>query len=191
MAKGQWTLPLTTEFRCFKHFEFRTGHKELSDFKRGTVIGGHLWHQSIHEISALLDLPSQLHMLLLWSGSALEQQQLSHKSWVLKHVLRKHRLSSIASFTTEFQTASGSSISTQTAHRELHEMSFHGWAAAPKPHITMCNASTGAVYSTLQLDSGAVETRSFGVMNQASVSGSLMGESGFGGWQENANYGNV
>jgi hypothetical protein len=41
---------------------------------------------------------------------------------------------------TEFQTASGSNISTINVRRELHEMGFHGRAAAHKPKITMLNA---------------------------------------------------
>ena len=40
----------------------------------------------------------------------------------------------------EFQTASGSNVSTRTVRRELHEMGLHGRAAADKPKITMCNA---------------------------------------------------
>ncbi|CAI9539746.1 unnamed protein product [Staurois parvus] len=31
--------------------------QELSEFKRGTVIGCHLWNKSIHEISLLLTIP--------------------------------------------------------------------------------------------------------------------------------------
>jgi hypothetical protein len=41
-------------------------------------------------------------------------------------------------FDTEFQTASGSNVSTRTW--ELQVMGFHGQAAAHKPKITMRNA---------------------------------------------------
>ena len=54
-----------------------------------------------------------------------------------------HRMfssSSIATLTTEFQTASESNVSTRSVHRELHEMGLHGRAAAHKPKITMRNA---------------------------------------------------
>jgi hypothetical protein len=48
-------------------------------------------------------------------------------------------LSSVATLTTEFQTASGRDVSTRTVREELHEMGF--WRAAPhKPKITMHNA---------------------------------------------------
>ena len=58
---------------------------------------------------------------------------------VLKRVLRKNHLSSVATLTTEFQTASGNN-STITVCWELHEMVFHGQAAEHKPKITMRNA---------------------------------------------------
>ncbi|CAI9624362.1 unnamed protein product [Staurois parvus] len=36
----------------------RMGHsQELSEFKRGTMIGCHLYNKSIHEISLLLNIP--------------------------------------------------------------------------------------------------------------------------------------
>ena len=53
---------------------------------------------------------------------------------------RKNRLSSVATLTTEFQTDTGSNVSTSTVRRELHEMGFHGRAAAHKPKITTRNA---------------------------------------------------
>jgi hypothetical protein len=49
----------------------------------------------------------------------------------------------IATFTTEFQTASGSNVNTITVRWVLHEMGFHGRAAAQKPKITMHNAKFG------------------------------------------------
>ena len=56
---------------------------------------------------------------------------------MLKCGARNNSLSSVATLTTKFQTASGS---TRTVCRELHEMGFHGRAAALKPKITMRNA---------------------------------------------------
>ena len=52
---------------------------------------------------------------------------------------RKNGLSSFATHTTKFQTASGSNVSTITIRREHHEMGFHGLAATHKPKITMRN----------------------------------------------------
>ena len=59
---------------------------------------------------------------------------------VLKCVACINRLSSVATLTPEFQTASGSNVSTRTVRRELHEIGFHGRAASHKPKITMRNA---------------------------------------------------
>jgi hypothetical protein len=59
---------------------------------------------------------------------------------VLKHVARNNHLSLDATLTIEFQTASRSNVSTRPVHWELHEMGFHGRAAAHKPKITMRNA---------------------------------------------------
>jgi hypothetical protein len=46
----------------------------------------------------------------------------------------------VATLTAEFQTASGSNVSTRTVRRELHEIDVHGRASAHKPNITMRNA---------------------------------------------------
>ena len=59
---------------------------------------------------------------------------------VLKCIARTNCLSSVATLITEFQTASGSNVSTRHVRLELHEMGFHGQGAAHKPKITMCNA---------------------------------------------------
>jgi hypothetical protein len=50
-------------------------------------------------------------------------------------VVHKNRLSSVE--TNEFQTVSGSNVSTRTVLREIQEMGFHGRGAAHKPKITM------------------------------------------------------
>ena len=59
---------------------------------------------------------------------------------MLKRVAWKNHLASVATLTTEFQTASGSNVGENTIRRELHGMGFHGRAAAHKPKITMHNA---------------------------------------------------
>ncbi|CAI9593346.1 unnamed protein product, partial [Staurois parvus] len=47
--------------------------QELSEFKRGTVIGCHLCNKSIRKISSLLNIPLSTVSVNNW-----EQQQLSH-----------------------------------------------------------------------------------------------------------------
>uniref|UniRef100_A0AAZ3PXS2 Transposase Tc1-like domain-containing protein n=1 Tax=Oncorhynchus tshawytscha TaxID=74940 RepID=A0AAZ3PXS2_ONCTS len=46
----------------------------------------------------------------------------------------------VVTLTTEFQTPSGSNVSTITVSQELHEIGFHGRAAAHKPKINTCYA---------------------------------------------------
>ncbi|CAI9540894.1 unnamed protein product [Staurois parvus] len=50
--------------------------QELSEFKRGTVIGCHLCNKSNHEISLLLNIPRStvIGIITKW-----EQQQFSHE----------------------------------------------------------------------------------------------------------------
>ena len=43
-------------------------------------------------------------------------------------------------YSIQFQTASISNINTRTVQQALHEKSFHGQAAAPKPKFTIHNA---------------------------------------------------
>ncbi|CAI9536263.1 unnamed protein product [Staurois parvus] len=49
--------------------------QELSEFKRGTVVGCHLCNKSIHEISLLLNIPRST---VSGGITKWEQQQLSH-----------------------------------------------------------------------------------------------------------------
>jgi hypothetical protein len=60
--------------------------------------------------------------------------------WVMKPISRTNRQSSVATLRPEFQTSSGSNVSTITVCQELHEMGFHGRAATHKPMITKCYA---------------------------------------------------
>ena len=102
-------------------------------------------------ISALLELlqPTVSAVIVKWkhlgASTAQPRSGRSHKltEWVCrvqKCIECRNCLSSVATLTTEFQTASGSNISQITVSRELHEMGFHGRAAAHKPKITMRNA---------------------------------------------------
>eukprot|EP00063_Salmo_salar_P074056 XP_014048891.1 PREDICTED: transcription activator BRG1-like [Salmo salar] len=56
----------------------------------------------------------------------LQEREYRLQARVLRRVASKNHLSSIPTLTTEFQTASGSNVSTRTVRRELHEMGFHG-----------------------------------------------------------------
>ena len=86
-------------------------------------------------MSALLELPQStvraimLKMKRLGATMAQLLSRRPHKLTerdlrVLKHVAHKNGLSSIATLTTEFQTASGRNVSTRTVYRELHEVGY-------------------------------------------------------------------
>jgi hypothetical protein len=125
-----------------------------------------------------------------WSGRP--HKLTEWDSRVLKRIARKNRLSSVATLTTEFQTASGSNISTITVRRKLHEMGFHSQAVAHKPRSScaMPNVSRSGIKLTAIGLSSSGNAFS-GVMNHASSSGSPMDLSGFGGCQENATCPNI
>ncbi|XP_034144669.1 uncharacterized protein LOC109614805 isoform X2 [Esox lucius] len=120
-----------------------TRTKELSDFQRGTVIGCHLSKQSVRQISALLELPRSTvsAVIVKWKrlGATTAQPRSGrpHKLTerdrrVLNRVARKTRRSSVATLTTEFQTTTGSNVSTRTVRRELTVMGFRGKGARQK-----------------------------------------------------------
>jgi hypothetical protein len=124
--------------------------EELSDFQLGTVTGWQLSNMSVRQISALLELTRSTvsAAIVKWKHlgattahprSARPQTFTERYCRVLKHVACKSCLSSVATLTNEFQTASESNINKITICRE-HEMGFHGGAAAHKPNITMRNA---------------------------------------------------
>ncbi|XP_049900362.1 aminoacyl tRNA synthase complex-interacting multifunctional protein 1-like isoform X1 [Epinephelus moara] len=111
--------------------------EELSDFKRGTVVGCHLCKKSVREISALLNLPRSTvsAVILKWKRggitTALPRSGRPHKlkeedRQVLEKVALENCLPSVEALTAEFQTASGATVSPRTVRRELHEMGFRG-----------------------------------------------------------------
>ncbi|CAI9600626.1 unnamed protein product [Staurois parvus] len=58
---------------------------------------------------------------------------------MLMRTVSRSRQMSVESIAKDLQTSCGLQIST-TTYVELHEMDFHGRAAAYKPYITKCNA---------------------------------------------------
>ncbi|CAI9535988.1 unnamed protein product, partial [Staurois parvus] len=102
--------------------------QELSDSKRGTVIGCHLCNKSIRDISWLLNIPRSAvsGIITKWKqlGTTATQPPSEWGQCMLKRtVCRSHRLQSIAK---DLQTWCGLQISTTTVCRELHGMGFHG-----------------------------------------------------------------
>jgi transposase len=99
---------------------------------------------------------------------------------VLMCIAWKNCLSSVATLTTKFQTASGSNAITITVRRELHEMGF-------KPKIPMRNAMCQLEWCKAHLQGLWSSGNAFsGTMNHASPSGRPTDVSGFGSYKENA-----
>ncbi|CAI9610523.1 unnamed protein product [Staurois parvus] len=125
--------------------------QELSEFKRGTVIGCHLCNKSIRELSLLLNIPrstvsgiitkeKQLGTTATLPRSGTPRKMIERGQRMLKRTVhRSHRLSA-ESIAKDLQTSCGLQISTTTVRRELLGLGFHGRAAASKPYITKCNA---------------------------------------------------
>ncbi|CAI9582750.1 unnamed protein product [Staurois parvus] len=104
--------------------------QELSEFKRGTVIGCHLCNKSICEISLLLNIPwstvSGIITRRKQLGTTATQPQSEWGQHILKCTVRRSHQLSAESIAKDLQTLCGLQISTTTVHRELHRMGFHG-----------------------------------------------------------------
>ncbi|CAI9623196.1 unnamed protein product, partial [Staurois parvus] len=104
--------------------------QELSEFKRGTMIGCHLCNKSIREISLLLYIPRSTvsRFITKWKqlGTTAAQPRSEWGQCMLKRtVCRNHQLSA-ESIAKDLQTLCGLQISTTTVCEELHGMGFHG-----------------------------------------------------------------
>ncbi|CAI9546754.1 unnamed protein product, partial [Staurois parvus] len=103
--------------------------QELSEFKRGTVIGCHLCNKSILEISLLLNIPRSTVSGIITKWKQLRttaiqpQMQGQHMQDCTVH--RSHQLSAEL-ITKDLQTLCSLQISTTTVCGELHGMGFHG-----------------------------------------------------------------
>ncbi|CAI9558744.1 unnamed protein product [Staurois parvus] len=126
--------------------------QELSDAKRGPVIGCHLCNKSIRDISWLLNIPrstvsgiitkwKQLRTTATQPPSGGPRKMTERGQRMMKRTVRRSRQLSAESIAKELQTSCGLQISTTTVCRELHGTGFHGRAAASKPYITKCNAT--------------------------------------------------
>ena len=107
--------------------------EELSDFQRGTVTGCHLSNKSVHQISALLELPQSTVSVVImkWKrlGATTAQPRSgrghtsSHNGTtrVLKCLAWKNRL---LQHSLPSSKLTGSNVSTSSVRREFHEMGF-------------------------------------------------------------------
>ncbi|CAI9610404.1 unnamed protein product, partial [Staurois parvus] len=114
--------------------------QELSDSKRGTVIGCHLCNKSIYDISWLLNIPrstvsgiitkwKQLGTAATQPPSVRPRKMTERGQHMMKRSVRRSHQLSAESIAKDLQTSCGLQLST-TVRRALHGMGFHGRAAA-------------------------------------------------------------
>ncbi|CAI9545654.1 unnamed protein product, partial [Staurois parvus] len=114
-----------------------------------TNICERLCNKSICDISLLLNIPRSTvsGIITKWKqlGTTATQppsgrpRKMTEREHMLKRTVRRSRQLSTESIAKDLKTSCGLQISTTTVHRDLHEMGFHGRAAASKPYITKCN----------------------------------------------------
>ncbi|CAI9559930.1 unnamed protein product, partial [Staurois parvus] len=101
--------------------------QELSDSKRGPVIGCHLCNKSIRDISWLLNISwsTASGIITKWKqlGTTATQPPSERSAPVEAHSAQKSPTAE--SIAKDLQTWRGLQISTTTVHRELHGMGFH------------------------------------------------------------------
>ncbi|CAI9541765.1 unnamed protein product [Staurois parvus] len=111
--------------------------QELSEFKRGTMIGCHLGNKSICEMSLLLNIPQstvsgiitkwkQLGTTATQPPSGRPRKMTERGQRMLKHTVCRSRQLSAESIAKDLQTSCGLQISTARERIELHGMGFHG-----------------------------------------------------------------
>ena len=118
--------------------------QELSEFKRGTVIGCHLCNKSIREISSLLNIPRSTvsGIITKWKqlGTTATQPQSGRPCKITERGQRMLRRT--------VRRSRQLSSESRTVCRELHGMGFHGRAAAlhrALHHQVQCKASDAVV----------------------------------------------
>ncbi|CAI9533148.1 unnamed protein product, partial [Staurois parvus] len=103
--------------------------QQLSEYKRGTVIGCHLCNKSICEISLLLNIPQSTvsGIKTKWKqlGTTATQPPSERGQCMLKCTVCRSRQLSAESIAKYLQTSWGLQISTKV-HMELHGIGFLG-----------------------------------------------------------------
>ncbi|CAI9600074.1 unnamed protein product, partial [Staurois parvus] len=131
--------------------------QELSEFKRGTVIGCQLCNKSIREISLLLNIPrspvsgiitkwKQLGTTATHPGSGRSCKMTEQGQRMLKHTVRRSRQLSAESIAKDLQTSCGLQINTTTESIE----SFMEWVSLAEqlhPSLTSPSAMQSVICS--------------------------------------------
>ncbi|CAI9544600.1 unnamed protein product, partial [Staurois parvus] len=134
------------------------GSQELSDSKRGPVIGGHLCNKSICDISWLLNIPrstvsgiitkwKQLGTTATQPPSGRPRHMTGRGQRMLKCTVRRSRQLSAESIAKDLQTWCGLQMSPTTVRRELHGMGFPWPSSCIQAfhHQVQCKATDAVV----------------------------------------------
>ncbi|CAI9597884.1 unnamed protein product, partial [Staurois parvus] len=132
--------------------------QELSDSKRGPVIGGHLGNKSIRDISWLLNIPrstvsgiitkwKQLGTTATQPPSGRPRHMTGRGQRMLKRTVRRSHQLSAESIAKDLQTWCGLQMSPTTVRRELHGMGFPWPSSCIQAfhHQVQCKASDAVV----------------------------------------------
>jgi len=171
--------------------------KELSDFERGTVIGWHLCHKSVREMYARLDVPRSTESAIIAKWKRLGATRSGRPRKLTERGRRVLKRVEIAFHLLHHSLQSTKLPLEAPSAQELGVGSFMEWVSmADQLHTSLTSSCampsvgwSGVKHAATGLWSSG--NMFFGVMNHASLSGSLMDESGFGGCQENVNFWNA
>jgi transposase len=109
---------------------------ELSDFKRGLVIGSHISKKYVRDIATLLKLPKSMvgDGIVKWKHEGTTTMKprpgrpclMTDRECQALKVVRETRHTSSETITHEFHSVMNCPGSTMTVRRELRGMGFHG-----------------------------------------------------------------
>jgi transposase len=132
---------------------------ELSNLKRGLVIGFHISKKSDRDTASLLNLPMLTagDVIVKWKreGTTTTKPRLGRPRLMtdrdrraLKKIVCETCQTSSETITREFCSATNCPASTMTMRRELSEMGFHEQATAHEPNISPVSAKLRLKWNT-------------------------------------------
>ncbi|XP_076062505.1 uncharacterized protein LOC143037830 [Oratosquilla oratoria] len=126
---------------------------DLSDFKRGQIVGARMVGASIMKTAELLGVSKGTVSKVMTaferegktssakhrSGRKLKLSERDRRT--LNRIVRKDRKTTASKITAELNEHLQNTVSQKTVRRELHKFGFHGRAAIRKPLLSKTNVS--------------------------------------------------